>query len=303
VAIQPENSKAAIGPRLDEQGRLTDDLHCYSCGYNLRGLAYEGNCTECATAVKDSVFEDKLAYRHPDWLRRLSRGADAIWWSIALAIVLFISFMLGAMFLAAVTAGPLRTAFSLIGTLLAYLATIGVPGLWLLGMIWMTMPDPGTPPETEGASARKLVRGLLIALLVLWPIDYAVGYAGTGAFSEATSNAVILIFCALVLAWLAHIRRLVLRIPDRPTAKACRQLFWFLILLGILTVIEWAGGRWMLFGTRHKEIMAGLSKAMPILNFVGGVYPLVVLDKTSKAFKYVVIEAEKLRANSSMSAD
>lgn len=300
MSTLPENVKAAIGIHLDEQGRLMDDLYCYSCGYNLRGLAHDGCCTECASAVSESVMEDKLVYRHPAWLRQLSRGASAIWWSIALTIILFVVITAGAMIFS--QTGILGGTGRSVVESLMHIAIVALPVLCLLGVVWMTTPDPGALAESEGTSARKLVRYLLIALIVSLLVDFLVGYVGIGALSEAATHVSTVLFVLLVLAWLEHVRQLVLRIPALPVAKACRQLFWFLILLGIATEVEWAGNQWKLFGARHAEIMKALSIAMPILNFVGAIYPLVVIDKASRALKGVIAEAEVLRANTDTSA-
>jgi MFS family permease len=42
-------------PRVEQDGRLASNVYCFKCGYNLRGLAPEGLCPECAAQVLDSL--------------------------------------------------------------------------------------------------------------------------------------------------------------------------------------------------------------------------------------------------------
>jgi len=45
------SSKASDKLKLDEEGRLDEDIACLKCGYNLRGLPTDDACPECGTAV------------------------------------------------------------------------------------------------------------------------------------------------------------------------------------------------------------------------------------------------------------
>ena len=39
----------------DHLGRIFVDLPCKTCGYNLRGLSFEGACPECGSPVADTI--------------------------------------------------------------------------------------------------------------------------------------------------------------------------------------------------------------------------------------------------------
>ncbi len=58
----------------EDGGGEAADLHCVRCGYHLRGLAEDGTCPECGTAVARSMRGDLLSAADPAWLRRIYRG-------------------------------------------------------------------------------------------------------------------------------------------------------------------------------------------------------------------------------------
>ena len=58
----------------EDGGGASADLHCVGCGYHLRGLAEDGTCPECGTAVARSMRGDLLSAADPAWMRRVYRG-------------------------------------------------------------------------------------------------------------------------------------------------------------------------------------------------------------------------------------
>lgn len=58
--------------------RLTSDIHCVRCGYNLRGLKRSGVCGECAVPIKYSLAGSYLCYGDPVWISRVRWGAAAL---------------------------------------------------------------------------------------------------------------------------------------------------------------------------------------------------------------------------------
>jgi hypothetical protein len=53
---------------------ISCDLTCVGCGYNLRTLARDALCPECATPVEQSCRAPDLDAASPAWLRRIRRG-------------------------------------------------------------------------------------------------------------------------------------------------------------------------------------------------------------------------------------
>jgi len=60
--------------RLDDQGRINEDLLCRACDYNLRGLHVSADCPECSTPIARSARPDLLRFSDPTWMIRLSKG-------------------------------------------------------------------------------------------------------------------------------------------------------------------------------------------------------------------------------------
>ena len=64
----------------DGLGRIVDDLHCAGCGYNLRTLAWDAECPECAIPAVDSRVPAGFQFRS-------RRAASRILWGVAMLAV------------------------------------------------------------------------------------------------------------------------------------------------------------------------------------------------------------------------
>jgi hypothetical protein len=72
----PEQQQQSTGeghPARGSEVPLCDDVACWKCEYNLRGIATDQRCPECGETA-----EDTLAWRFrlsdPDWLKDVSKG-------------------------------------------------------------------------------------------------------------------------------------------------------------------------------------------------------------------------------------
>jgi hypothetical protein len=63
------------------------DLACNGCGYNLRGLAIDGNCPECACRITFSVSDNKFTGVDEGRLKPIMRGARSTGITNALIVI------------------------------------------------------------------------------------------------------------------------------------------------------------------------------------------------------------------------
>jgi hypothetical protein len=61
-------------PRLDADGRISIDLPCRKCGYNLRAMARLSNCPECNLAIDFSLRSNYLRFADPAWVNHIATG-------------------------------------------------------------------------------------------------------------------------------------------------------------------------------------------------------------------------------------
>jgi len=122
--IAPPVTKAS----LDDEGKVSSDLPCVNCGYNLRTRRPEDVCPECGASVKASMREDLLSDAPRSW-------RDQLWLGTTLALV-------------GVACTPV---------LLYVGVAVTTAGLWL-----MTMAQPGREEPRDDWVMRSAARGLTL---------------------------------------------------------------------------------------------------------------------------------------------
>jgi hypothetical protein len=166
--------------------QLVADVPCLRCGYNLRGLAPDGQCPECGHLVHMSVLawdEDRrrmlplLLESDPRWIRNVAEGA-------AIALIVFVLMV---------------TLAALPDWMYAWRTT---PRKWTLGIActmvvlswaaaWkLTVPEQVPVPERVREHARRTLRwsatiyatapfifGLMPAVNAPWPYVVAIIFA------------------------------------------------------------------------------------------------------------------------------
>ena len=132
---------------------VVDDLPCRTCGYNLRTLATDGVCPECATPIAVSTRSELLREADPNWVRLIKLGCG---WFCAGVVFKFLAW--------AMHAAWCRMLFAPIGSALM------LAGAWLF-----TIPDPGGLGENPNrGSLRTWAR---VMALANFPISLTTAFA------------------------------------------------------------------------------------------------------------------------------
>ncbi|MEC9373354.1 MAG: hypothetical protein VYC34_05890 [Planctomycetota bacterium] len=204
------------------------NIHCRSCGYNLKGLQRDAKCPECGHSIADSLRSDYLADRDPDYVARLQKGASLVFF-LSLLNILLIAFG--------------GFAATLVGGAAYWIVTIGGVGVTvglLAGWWLLSTPDPGDPAESKQVGPRRVLRAAIIAQLVLLMLHaVAMAFVSGGA----APFVVILRFVgfldllariAYFVSALMYIRNLSRRIPDERLEELARILLIAVpVLIGV----------------------------------------------------------------------
>jgi len=286
---------------LDAEGRIAQDLPCRACGYNLRGHARDALCPECSAPVILSARSDLLRFSDPDWIERLAKGMRLIIIGLVSATALQIA--LAALGLVLTTSGTLAfgALMATAGFLSAGLSVIVVVGVW-----WLTTPDPARAEREPTLSVRKFTRWCLMVQVAAAPLQVAsptggIGAGGTGlpagpAFVAVATAGVLLSFVVLVgyATGFVYLRRLALRIPRPSLARHTKIVMWgYLSSRGLGVVV----GMLFLFvfnpavlsGTVGPTVtMVGLvigGCVVSVGSLVFGIWGLVLLFRYGALFK------------------
>ena len=202
---------------------ITQDMRCARCGYNLRGLTYEGQCPECGTLVAKSVHGNLLRYSEPTWLDKIRLGIVLKLWN--LLIVVGLSLAAGI----AVMIGLPQAVLQLTGLV------AGCLGLWALFLV--TTPEPTAGLTEASITLRKVIRTAAV-----------VGFFGgqLQGTSTAIGLATALYFVGSVLALagivslfgeFVYFRRFARRIPDEELARSTTVVMWGFVTISSLGTI------------------------------------------------------------------
>lgn len=285
----------AVAAPLDEQNHVAGDVHCRRCGYNLRGLAAEGVCPECGTAVGRSLRGDLLQFCDPDWVATLASGMNWIVGAIVAAVLLMFLGGGAGFMMARSGAEPVGLFRFLIPLAQMAAATIGLIGYWKV-----TTSDPSGLEQPNDISARKLIRVAQLVGLAWIPVGELLEPVSDVAFGLGAAAAGILGLIG-TFAIFVYARRLALRIPDARLARSTRIVMWGVAtLLGLSILIGVAAVVGAVVTRSALPPAGGPSPAMSgaMLTLTGtfacvigpgwvvfGIWSLLLIDRYRKAFR------------------
>lgn len=208
------------------------DLPCYRCGYNVRGLAADGRCPECAAGVDETLRRDAsqraglpmpLAESDPRWVRTLARGS---------ALMLFggVGMMAGQ---ALIVFGPKMPRAATAPLFLT-------PFVALAAGVWMLVAR-----EPTHAGQRRAWRGwILRAAALAWIVSLAavVLVALSGSWTRLLYYPATALISAL-LSWgcFSRYRGLAARLAHPALRRLCTALAFLTVAACAVTFVPGAG--------------------------------------------------------------
>ncbi|MEO1008936.1 MAG: hypothetical protein AAFX79_10225 [Planctomycetota bacterium] len=241
---------------------IAPSVPCISCGYELTGLAPEGACPECGEPVARSLRGDFLAFCGRDYLRTLARGLKMARWGLATMVIIFlVSVVLvvlvgvaGAGFGAGGGGGGPAAALGI--GIVAWFLVAGLGGLTalillLVGLWFASTRDPGKP-DHEDPRSRRVLRGMIIAYIVVTGVSWL--FAGIGAVNPASATgalftglnglatiAGLIVLVVFLVALSRYLRTLADRVPDKIARRHAKRIVTGLILFAIGIGLAFAG--------------------------------------------------------------
>ena len=287
--------------RLDDQGRIDQDLLCRACDYNLRGLHESADCPECSTPIARSTRPDLLRFSDPSWLTRLSKGMLLIIIGRLAGIIggALLGGLVVVLPMTGVTPGTIFTASTVITAIFLLTA---VAGVWL-----GTTPEPGRPEPDGHVTVRRTARWCVMVQVVSGPMQMAAGAPGGFVVTAPVPTMLIVVLMLGVVAFigeaagLVYLRRLAVRIPAPKLARSTKIVMWgylscqiiavavTAVLLAVIPGMAAAGGA----PTPGISLAMGVSGCgVGVGALVFGIWLLVLLFRYKSAFTKAAEQAK-----------
>lgn len=282
-------------------GTLEIDISCMRCGYNLRGLAVDGQCPECGALVSASLNADRLMFADPNWLSGIARGLTVILSSLVSGVGLFVCVSVGPVIWEALGYAPLgmRTVvhefeggratgtYNVFQDMNSLITPPVFSSVMMLGVYMSTRRDESEGASRIGRRRRRASRVLailcgLVALAPLFlfdqvkilvhkmPMGIRVGPAMPNLrnFLDLAWIISLSLVVPVFFYWLASVAG---RIPDVRLVQWCRRLGF---LYATLTVVAFT---LLVFLTLQTRVLGIEPFVFVQVGFVANVIGIVVL--------------------------
>lgn len=157
---------------LDDLHRVTVDLRCAACTYNVRTLHVLAHCPECNHPVLDTVRGVHLERMHEEWVNDITVGAAALTVTHGASAVMCGVWM-GVLLLGA-DSGPGGAARLTVGGLSLLILPLGAI-IGLTGTLALISLERGPGGITLPVTLRRTIRGLVITIAVTLPLSILMG--------------------------------------------------------------------------------------------------------------------------------
>ena len=211
----PTEAVAPVPPSKPERkssAKPPDEILCIRCGYNLRGLASDGQCPECGTPIERSRRGNILAAADSAWLAGLCRGLTLV---IAAVAVHSAGLLLGFLDIA-----PLVDREVAIEAVRRGVSAV----LLLAGVVLLTSLDPRLTLAEHPVVLRKVARGIATAALLLYILTLSLAPTAPGVLLAGGFKwSLTALFIAAIVSASLYLARLAERIPDEELASSTRS--------------------------------------------------------------------------------
>jgi len=277
-----------MGPK-EAQTFATTPL-CVGCGYDLRGIAVEGGCPECGTAVQRSITGDALEYADDSWLRTVHRGASLIAvgpLSVITIMTTGLILIITGVFIRSRTGTRPRWIDAVMGT--ADILLIAAMICVAIGAVLFTTQEPRLRDREPVISTRSVARWGMIAAIVLG-VTYAVlerslPASATTSLAQALIAIPWMILLAVTLSsilfWAAD---LAARMPNadlaRRSTEAAKFVRWALPVIALPELLNaFSGSMQGMAATIANALatVAGCFAAILMIGLIGYTISIAIL--------------------------
>jgi hypothetical protein len=196
-------------PDVPPAASVLENIPCRMCGYNLRTLARNGICPECAAPVADSLHVEFLRAANPQWLKKIRISLRIVSWSLIASYLMGKTWWIGR-----ITFQDFRWA-----------ADICV----FAGLLFASARNPAELEEGSNGSLRRGTRALAFAwicdaVLNGFQLHNAIHLQIQAENLTMTLEAILQTFSIALL--LVYLRGLALRIPHEEIAGGLKRSAW-----------------------------------------------------------------------------
>jgi hypothetical protein len=271
---QAGGSEAAGGPAARFSG------HCRRCGYGLHDLSSEQSCPECGVPVAWSAAAPRLAFRPPEFVRRLRMAAFAVGGTLLLTAALWLGLSLSR---GLTPANPWVTVYVSVS---AVCGLVGLMGWWML-----VSRDPamaGRPAAQDPWSRpRRGLRAAVLMVVTAWTVRPLVFNLAGGGTSELLTHGLAELGVTL-LYWygLRHLARIADEIPRPRTASRIRRASLIVLIVQLICSpiqLAYMMGWGVVIGTFTSAMMTGVTYASLVAIVATGLAALRVAALMSSA--------------------
>ncbi|MCK4341681.1 MAG: hypothetical protein KAY37_08170 [Phycisphaerae bacterium] len=250
---------------LDAEGRVAVDAPCVNCGYNLRTLKADALCPECAHPVAEALHGYYLRFASPRWVKSLARGMLLILIGIGASVFVapLLSGLVGLAFAFSSPQNLMSPSQTLIRTLalVEFLVDLIPTGIAIVGLFYLTRPDPEPDAGDPGRTARRLIRvscfllpiplaaNLLLSLTMPPmptftpggpPPSFSPAFADFAVRALVVSLIMLAAYVLTPLALMHYLATLMRRIPRPGLVRFARVAFWGLLFSFVLFLAAYA---------------------------------------------------------------